>query len=499
MSINAKYLVSLPPRTIRGGTLGLETNGMLLTKSALIPADTPAVTFGSYQAVSDFFGPESEEASFAQQYFTGLTNQQRAPMSLIIGRRIAEDAAAWIRSAEFSSTLADLKKISDGSLKITVDGTEKTATAVDLTSVTSLSDAAETIATAITGVTGAYDSNSKTFTFTSATTGAESTITYASAGESGTDLSATLGLTQAAGAVLSQGKDAMTEAANLDAVTATTANWVIFTTLWEITEAEEAKAYAAWADVDDEYIYAYWSSDVNMLDVLTQPSTVAAALNGLYDCTIMLYGNDPRIAAFVCAYCATIDWTRTQGMKVLFGKTASGLEPTITAQAQAEALDDLRVSYIGQFATRNAEFQIANRGALTSTQYGFLDVLLGMIWFRSNLQNSIVDGFTQVNRVPYTKAGYTIIRAWCQDPINQAKNCGVIDEGLFLDESQRAQIMQETGSADAAEDIQTNGFWIDVSDPTTEARAARETPVASLYYAYAGSVQRFEMPVTAVL
>ncbi len=498
MSINARYLVSLPPRTIRGGSTGLETNGMLLTKSALIPADQPAMSFGSAQSVADFFGPESEEAAFAQQYFTGLTNQQRAPGSLVIGRRIDAAAAAWIRGGEFTGTLADLKSITDGAMKITVDGTEKTAASVDLSEATSFSEAAETIATALTGVSGTYDSNTRTFTFTSSSTGATSTISYASAGDTGTDLSTLLRLTQAEGAVLSQGAAVMTESANLDAITGVTANWAIFSTLWEVEDADEAQAYAAWADIEDDYIYAFWSSDANMLNQLTQASTVAAALNGNYDCTIMLYGTDAMIAAFVEAYCASIDWSRTQGMKVLFGKTASGLEPTVTTQAGAEALDALRVSYIGQFATRNTEFQIANRGALASDQYGFIDVLIGMIWLRSTLQNSIMNGFASVNRLPYRQQGYTILSAWCQDPINQGKNCGVIDAGMSLSESQRAQIMQETGSSEAPDDIETNGYWLSITDPTAAVRAERGTPVCSLYIAYAGSVQKVEMPVTSV-
>lgn len=499
MSINANYLVSLPPRTIRGGSTDLETNGMLLTKSALIPTETIAMSFVSATDVGNFFGPESDEYQFAQQYFTGLTNQQHAPTTLVIGRRVGEACAAWIRSAELSVDLAALKAVTDGALKITVDGTEKTASTVDLSGATSLSNAAELIATAITGVTGTYDSNTNTFTFTSSTTGAESTITFASAGDGGTDLSEMLGLTFDAGAVLSQGMDALSEAANLDRIVAVDANWTQFTTLWEVEDADEAEGYAAWADVDDDYIYVFWSGDEKMCDQLTQSTTVASQLNGEYDCTFMLYARDFKAAAFAVAYPATIKWDQEQGMKVLFGKTASGLEPTVTDEASARALDDLRVSYVGQFATRNAEFQFANRGAMASTHYGFYDVLVGMIWFRAKIQRSIMDGFAAVNRVPYTPRGYNLISTWITGPINEAVNVGVIDANMTLSDAQRSQIMQETGSNEAPTDIESNGFWLEVSDPTAAVRANRGTPVMNLYYAYAGSVQTVEMPVTAVL
>lgn len=499
MSITASYLVQLQPRTITGGSSDLETNGLLLTKSARLPSTTPAVRFGSATAVSDFFGPESDEAQFALQYFTGLTNQRKAPDALIVGRRFAEAAAAWIRSAPLTLDLEALKAISDGTLKITVDGTEKTAATVNLSEATSLSDVAEKLATAITGVTGAYDSATNTITLTSSTTGAESTIGFASAGEGGTNLSEKLGFTQAAGAVISQGVDAMPVAQNLQAIVTATGNWSQFTTLWEETNAEEVADYAAWADLTADYVYVFWSSDAKMADPLTQDATIASTLVDQYDCTFMLYADDYRTAAFALAYPATIAWTLPQGMKVLFGKSASGIAPTITTQAEAEALDALRVSYVGQFATRNAEFQFANRGALTSSTYGFYDVLVASIWFRAKIQRAVMDLFAQRDRLPYTGAGYTALEAVIQDPINAAKNCGVIDEGLALSESQKNQLLTETGDTQAASTLALTGYYLKVTDPEAAIRAQRGSPVMMLYYAYAGSVQAVDMPVTGVL
>lgn len=499
MSIKAGYLVAITPRTISAGASDLETNGMLLTKSALLPSGTPAMAFASAAAVAAFFGDASDEAVFAQQYFTGLTNQQKAPTSLVIGRRIDEDAPAWIRGGAISADLASFKKVTDGAMKITIDGAEKTATAVDLSDATSLSEVIQTIATALTGCTGSYDSTTNTFTLTSSTDGASSTVSYASAGDDGTDLSAMLCMTQAEGAVLSQGVDAMTEAATLNAICAVTANWAQFTTLWEVSEQAEAEAYAAWADIDDDYVYVFWSSDQNMESTLTQDSTIAKALQDKYNCVFMIYSLDFSTAAFALAYPATIKWDATQGMKVIFGKSASGISPTVTDEQVATALDDLGVSYVGQFATRNDEFIIANRGELTGSMYGFYDTLIGSIWLRSKLQTSIMNGFATVNRAPYNSVGYTMLKSWCQDPITQAKNAGVIDEGISLSESQKSQILQETGDSEAAGDLQSKGYFLQVLDPGASVRAQRGSPVAALYYAYGGSIQKVELPVTAVL
>lgn len=501
-------------RVLSGGSNDLETNGLALTKSALVPTSTPAVVFTTAADAADFFGPESVEAAFAQQYFTGVTNQQQAPKALVFGRRVTEDAPAWIRSAKLTTDLAALKKVTDGAMTLTVGGEEKQATAVDFSSCESLSDCAQALATALTGVTGSYDSNTGTITLTTEATGADATIGYAPGAEpaavglaevgksklavDGTDLGALLGFTQEAGAVLSQGAAAMTEAANLNAVCEVTRNWVGFTTLWE-TEADEAKAFAAWADgTGDDFVYVDWTLDEKAADQLTQGKTKAAQLVDLYNCAATVYG-DWRDAAFVLAVGASIAWGRNQGMKTWFAKTGSGITPRVTTEAAANALEAIRVNYSGEFATRNDQFTFFNRGTLTSDFYGFIDVLYGSIYLRNCIQRACMDGFKTINRSPYNARGEALIRAWIQDPINRCKLNGVIDEGLALSEAQKAQIIQETNDEEVVNALFTKGFWVGVTMPAANERANREAPIVTVFYAYAGAVQSLSVETTAVL
>ena len=498
MSIPSSYLVSLTPRTITGGSSDLETNGMVLTSTYLLPSGTPAMSFVSAAAVAEVFGASSAEAAFAQQYFSGLNNQQTAPKGLIVGLIMQEDLAAWIRSAPITATLEELKAVSDGTLTININGSPVEATGIDLSQANSFSDVATTVAAKMTGTTGAYNSDLNAFVFTTDDAGAKATVGYATTGSGGTDLSAMLGLTQTAGAVLSQGVAAMTPEQNLNAIVSVTANWSQFTTIAEVTEQDVAEAYAAWAEISDDYVYLFWSSDSKMTNPLTQSTTIAAALKTKYNCAVMVYTLSNAAAAAVLSYPATIKWDQEQGMKVLFGKSASGVPASVTEESIAAALDDLSVSYVGQFATRNAEFSFFNRGATSSSMYGFFDTLIGMIWLRSKIQRACMDGFNVVNRVPYNAKGYTTIKAWIADPIRSAKTVGVIDSGLALSEAQKAQITQEVGE-DISNALFTNGYYLQVDDPEANVRAQRGSPVMNLYYTYAGSVQKIEMPVTVAL
>lgn len=498
MSINASRLVSITPRVVSAGSADLETNGLLLTQNALIPADTPALEFVTAASVGNYFGAESPEADFANQYFSGVNNQQRAVSRLFIARRINEDAAAWIKSAPISAQLSELTAITAGSLTITVNGTEKEVVNLDFSSAKSFSDVAAELATAIGAVSGAYNSDQNAIILTTTETGDAASISLATSASTGTDVSALLGLTSGAGAVLSQGTDALTAAQNMNLITTVSRNWVGFTTLYS-TELDEASALAAWADIDDDYVYFDWSTDSKMTNQSTQATTKAAQLaENNYNCLAMVYGTAQETAAFL-AVGASIDWSAIQGIKTWFAKSASGIKASVLSDEVSEALDDLRVNYVGAFATRNAEFDFINRGCLISGIYQWIDALYGMIWFKARIQRQIMDGFASINRAPYNAVGFAYVEAWLFDPINEAKRNGVIDTGLALSTSQVQQLLTETANPTIQQDLYSKGYWYLIESPSANVRTQRGSPRLGLWYTYAGSIQRIEMPLTAVM
>lgn len=491
MSINANRLVSIQPRVISGGSADLETNGLVLSASDLIPAGTPALEFTTARAVGEYFGAESPEYDFAAQYFAGANNQQKGISTLWIGRRIATAASAMLIGAKLTQDLAALKTITAGSLTLTIGGTQKKATTLDLGAATSLSDVATKLGAAIgNNVSVEYNAGQQNFIIRTTETGANASITVATGSSADP-----LGLSVDAGAYASAGSDALTPSANMDAICTVTRNWVGFTTLDLATE-EDALAFAEWADIDDDYVYFDWALDARMLSASTSANTKAAKLQS-YNCAAAMYG-DAQDVAFMLAIGASIDWNREQGIKTWFAKTTSGINPRILDDQTAEVLDDLRCNYYGKFAARNSNFRLMNRGILTGKLYGFIDVLYGMIWFKSKIQTSVMDGMAAVNRAPYNERGYGLIEAWLVDPIAAARKNGVIDTGMLLSASQNAQITNEVGE-DISRDLYSKGYWYVIRDPEASVRAERGSPDIALYYTYAGSVQKVEMPLTAVI
>lgn len=494
-TIPASYIVAINPRLIPAGGTDLEFNGLFLTENALIPTDAPLMAFTSAETVAAFFGETSPEYSAASLYFLGYNNSFSKPRRLMFGKRVSSAVGAWVRGAKFNGTLAEIKAVTAGTLTITINETDIEITSLDFSSVTSFSDAASVIQTALASdlasTTCAFSSLTGAFQINSPATGATETITYAS----GT-VADLLNLTEATGAIISQGSDALTQTANMNAIKQQSQNWVTFTTLYTATDSEHL-GLAQWASNQGiDYLYVGWTADARLL-VQGGTSDIASQIEAAeYGATALVYDNI-NVAAFVMACAASINWERYQGTINFAFKHIDGLAPTVTDETTAALLDAKNVAYVGKFATRNDAFTFLYPAGMFG-KYGFIDAFVNTIWLKNVMQVSVMNGLTNAGRVPYNDRGYALIRAWLQDPVNRAVNNGCIDPGVSLSESQKAQIYNETGK-DLTTELWTQGYAILVEDAGAAVRVGRNSPNISVYYTYGGSVNRIEVASTAVL
>ena len=495
MAIPASYIVAITPRLISAGGNDLEFNGLLLSKNALIPLSAPVLQFANADAVGSYFGLESDEYKAASIYFLGYNNSFAKPRHLMIARRVDAAVGAYLRGGEYQGDLATLKAITAGTLTVEINGSDVAITAVDLSSATSFSDVATTIQTALASelasTTCTYSSLTGAFTITSPSTGATQTIGYAS----GT-LATALNLTADAGAILSQGSDALTQTANMALIKEQTQNWVSFTTLYEADQTEHL-GLSAWASSQGiEYLYVGWTAEAALL-VQGSTTTIADKIKAAeYGATALVYDN-VNIATFVLGSIASVDWKRYQGTINYAFKKVDGVAATVTNQTDADLLNTKGVSYMGNFATRNDDFTFFYDAQMFG-DYGYIDAFVNTVWLKNVMQVSILNGLTSNGRVPYNERGYALIRAWLQDPINRALNNGTIDPGVEMSESQKAQVYNETGK-DLSTELFTKGYAILVEDAGAAVRVGRQSPNISVYYTYGGSVNRIEVASTAIL
>ncbi|MFX4955839.1 DUF3383 family protein, partial [Acinetobacter baumannii] len=90
------------------------------------------------------YGTDAPEYKAAELYFS----QSPKPRTLYIGRWVKSASSAVLKGAVLSADQRDISNftaISDGSMKITIDGSEKVVTALNLSAVTNLNGVASAL------------------------------------------------------------------------------------------------------------------------------------------------------------------------------------------------------------------------------------------------------------------------------------------------------------------------------------------------------------------
>jgi hypothetical protein len=485
MSIPASNIVSIVPGVVSAGASELSLNGVILTKNTDIPVGS-VIGFTSSDAVSAYLGAASAEYAIAPYYFGGFNNATAIPGTLFFSHYADVNRAAYLRGGTFTASIATLQTYT-GTLTIMVDGTSITSSTINLATATSYSSAATLISAGFTGgkpvVT--WNSNLQAFVATSTTTGATSTITFAS----GT-LAANLKLTSATGAILSQGCVADTPATAMARVVAATQNWVSFTTMWEPVTADKT-AFAVWANGKNQrYLYVAYDSDGQ---ATVQGSTTCfgvLAKTAAYDAVACLYSGIDK-AVFTMGAIAAIDFTRTNGRATMAFKSQSGLTADVTDETVAATLLANGYSFYGTYATANDTFTWLYNGQI-SGKWKWIDTYVNQVWFNSELQLALMTLLAAIKSIPYNQAGYDQIRAAMMDPITAMKNFGGIRAGISLSNSQKAQINSAAG-ADIDSTLTSQGYYLQILDPGATVRANRGTPVINLWYTDGGAVQKISV------
>lgn len=498
MAISASQIVQVLPRILTGTGTDLVFNGMVLDDNVLLPATTP-ISFSSAESVGEYFGTTSDEYNFAVVYFGGYDNSQIKPSLLYFYRLTPSGAAPFVRGEALvpATALAAIKAVSAGDIKISLSGTEYTATGIDFSAVTSLSDAASVLQTALTtkgaGVTVAYNSVNDAFTITSTAVGEQESITV----PTGTAAVA-LGF-NAETATVSAGENATDVVGSMTTLTRQFQNFVTFTTLAEPEDAD-ALALANWvsaqANAGTMYLYVVWDSSKANLDA-TNTTVIAEQIKALNATGTTVVYPSYNIAAFVMGTAASIAWDQINSTITFAFKAQSGLAADVTDTQHSVALLGHGVNFIGNYATRNDSFVFFYNGQMFG-RWSWIDTYLNACYLCNKLQVQLMAMFTSNRRIPYTSAGYAIIRANCRDVIEAAINNGVINKGVTLSNAQKSALTSELGG-DFSDEIYNNGYYLQVLDATAQARQQRVSPPCNLVYTYGGAVQKLTLPAIAVV
>lgn len=369
-----------------------------------------------------------------------------------------------------------------------------TGTGLTGTYLCSVGDTAGSTAISVAGasVDVSYDSVSGGFIIQSGTTGTNSTVTA----PTGT-LAAPLFLTVATGAVLSQGAAATSPAAFMNGIVQVTQNWATFMTLFNPdtgTAIDNRLAFAAWTNgQNNRYAYVCW--DHNISPSTTVPATASlgyAIAQANYSGTCLVWEPaDYSLAAFVLGTAASIDFTEAEGRITFKFRSQSGLTPGVTDQQIASNLTENGYNFYGAYATANQGFQFLANGVV-SGPFQWMDSYVNEIWLNNALQLALMNLLVQVKSIPYNTAGYTLMEAACQDPINGGLNFGAIRAGVPLSSQQAAEV-NNAARTNISDTLSTRGWYLQILPATAQVRQARQSPPSKFWYMDGQSVQQIDL------
>ena len=356
-----------------------------------------------------------------------------------------------------------------------------------------------------TAPTMTFDSLSGAFVLTSGVTGAPSTAAFAT----GT-LSASLLLTQATGAFLSQGAAGQTPAGFMNGVVAVTTNFVCYKTSFDPDNGSGNTlklAFAAWKSAYPNR-YAYVVGDTDPLAVANPPQTetMGSILAGNGDSGTFLITEQSanNIGSFVCGTAASINFEETNGRITFAYKSQPGLVASVTTQTQAvNAGGNPQVNgsfgngynYYGAVATANQTFQFLQRGTVTGP-FKWFDSYINQIWWNNLLQNALMNFLASAKSVPFNVAGAGLIEQALATPIAAGLNFGAAAPGA-ISSTQIAEVNNQAG-ANIAATLQAQGYYLQVLQQSSTVRGNRGPWAITLWYLDRGSVQSISLSSVAV-
>jgi hypothetical protein len=302
---------AITPSTVAAAGAAVDANGLVLTDNELVPVGSVSY-FYQDSDVSALMGSTSKEFLAAQRYFKGYDDSTVLPGTLLMARIVTTPVAGYLLSASLKGVpLATLKAIPAGTITLTVDGTTTTSTSINLSTATSFSDIASKLETGIgaTKVDVVWNSIASRFIIRSATTGEDSSVSFASAGALATGLL----LTAATAATVSPGSDAVSMTDMMNGVINTNQDWVAFASVVELTDNQKSEL-CAWANsTPSRYVYVVHDTSnaptiANNSNCFVQQVVVA---NG-YENIFPVYGSY-LYAMTALAYGASLDFARTGG------------------------------------------------------------------------------------------------------------------------------------------------------------------------------------------
>lgn len=451
--------------------------------SAVIDGLERLRSYTSIEGVAEDFGTTDPEYLAALLYFS----QSPKPSILYIARWVREDSAGMLYGGTATTTVASWTAITDGAMKVDVDGDEVSLTSLDFHSVTNMNGVASVINTAL-GSDGDCAWDGTKFIISSGTAGADSSVGYATSGASGTDISTMAGLTAALAYDPVPGYDAETPIQCAETLADVSGEWygLMFAASTMPTD-DQSVAVAGFIEAASKArVFGYTVTDARAKSA-TYTTDLFTRLKALsYDRSIGQFStSSPYAVASLLGRAFTVNFNANRSTITLKFKTEPGIVAETITETEATALAAKNANV---FVNYDNDTAIVQEGKVASGAY--FDEVHGLDWLQNAIQTECFNLLYQSKtKVPQTESGVGQIVSTIAKVCREAINNGLIAPGVW----------NADGFGQLAQgDYLPQGFYIysqPIVDQAQSEREARKAPPIQVAAKLAGAVHFVDVAI----
>lgn len=435
-----------------------EMAGRFLSNSPKLAAKT-VKEFTSAANVGLFFGYQSEEYYTAATYFNYTNPYMSKPSKISFYRVSVNGLAAFIYGTQAPATVAQFQAVTDGSFNLSLGGVSADITGLNFTASNDYATIAQTIQTAIRAAqsvaswqnaTVEYSPLDTAFVIKSGDIVGGEVIMALAAAESGTDISAMLGLNASQMPIISYGVAAQSGAQMLNEMANISNNFATFADLTGTVAKADMAEFASLSNI----------SFMASIPVTAENAAEVQGETSAYSGTALVLNKfvNERPEIIPMAIAASTDYDRLNGVVSFDFKQFAGITPSVTNDADYTLYNGLKINFYG--ATQQAGQPVA------FFQHGYLQgspadmgVYVNEIWLKDHISTDFINYMVSVPAWSASNKGKAAGDAIVLQNVELAKRNGTILQGKPLTNNQKAYILTLTDDSEAWRKVQEEGYY----------------------------------------
>lgn len=436
--------------------------GLIVGSSSVIDTRERIRSYATIAGVAEDFSSTDPEYLAAVRFFS----QSPQPDLVYIGKWAKTATAGTLKGGVLTASeqvISNWTSITTGSMKITVNGTLKTLTGLDFSAQTNLNGVATVITTALSGAIVVWNSVYGRFEVTSPTTGASSTLTYATTAGSGADISAQLKLNSGAASAPVDGIVAETLVVGLQELANVSGDWYAAIIAAALPSNSDVLAAADYIEASaKKRLLGITLTDTTVIDPSSTTDLGYLLKVGAYKRTWAQYStSDSYAVASFFGRAATVDFEGSNTTLTMKFKTEPGIVAETITETQAAAL---KAKHVNVFVNYDNGAAIIQEGVMANGYY--FDEVHGTDWLENRVQTDVWNLlYTSTTKIPQTDAGTHLIVTTIEAALAQSVTNGLVAPGVW-NAAGFGQIVQG--------DTLSKGYYVYAPPVSSQSQADRE-------------------------